>query len=147
MPMLDADASTFRVIEEMKRIYKSKILPLEKLYHFEEFYSPSWTDEEFDSKPQILILGMYSVGKTSFIKYLVGRDLPGSKIGPEPTTDKFTVIMHGRDERVIPGNTLALKKDLPYRGLERFGVQFLVCCKFSVDSLLTYLTVVSLFAE
>ena len=69
---------------------------------------------------------MYSVGKTSFLRYLTGADLPGQKIGPEPTSDKFTVIMHGRDNRTLPGNTLALKKDLPYKGLEKFGSNFLV---------------------
>jgi hypothetical protein len=33
--------------------------------------------------------------------------------------------MDGPDERVIPGNALAVSHDLPYRGLERFGVAFL----------------------
>lgn len=132
---MQADASTFRVVEELKRIYKSKVLPLEKLYHFDDFYSPHLTDEEFDAKPQVLVCGMYSVGKTSFVRYLTGCDIPGQKIGPEPTTDKFTVIMHGRDNRTLPGNTLALKKDLPYRGLERFGVAFLVRHNINMHSI------------
>jgi EH domain-containing protein 1 len=126
MPMLDADASTFRVVEELKRMYKSKIVPLESMYQFDDFYSASWGDSDFDSKPQVLLVGMYSTGKTTFIRQMVGKEIPGSRIGPEPSTDKFTIIMHGRDERQIPGNTLALKKDLPYRGLEKFGVSFLV---------------------
>ena len=42
------------------------------------------------AKPQVLLVGQYSVGKTSFIKYLLGRDFPGQRIGPEPTTDRFT---------------------------------------------------------
>ena len=33
--------------------------------------------------------------------------------------------MDGPDERIIPGNALAVSHDLPYRGLERFGVAFL----------------------
>jgi hypothetical protein len=33
--------------------------------------------------------------------------------------------MDGPDERVIPGNALAVAGDLPYRGLERFGTAFL----------------------
>ena len=33
--------------------------------------------------------------------------------------------MDGTDERVIPGNALAVSHDMPYRGLERFGVAFL----------------------
>lgn len=65
------------------------------------------------------------MGKTSFIKYLLGRDFPGQRIGPEPTTDRFTVLLNGPEERTIPGNALSVHADLPFRGLERFGVSFL----------------------
>lgn len=43
-----------------------------------------------EAKPQVLLVGQYSVGKTSFIRYLLGQDFPGQRIGPEPTTDRFT---------------------------------------------------------
>jgi polynucleotide 5'-kinase involved in rRNA processing len=33
------------------------------------------------AKPQVLLIGQYSVGKTSFIRYLLGRDFPGQRIG------------------------------------------------------------------
>jgi len=72
-----------------------------------------------------MLIGQYSVGKTSFIRYLLGRDFPGQRIGPEPTTDRFTVLINGPEERVIPGNALSVHPDLPFRGLERFGVSFL----------------------
>ena len=77
------------------------------------------------AKPQVLLMGQYSTGKTSFIKYVLGREFPGSRIGPEPTTDKFTVLLNGPEERTIPGNALSVHPDLPFRGLERFGVSFL----------------------
>ena len=77
------------------------------------------------AKPQVMLIGQYSVGKTSFIRYLLGRDFPGQRIGPEPTTDRFTVLINGPEERVIPGNALSVHPELPYRGLERFGVSFL----------------------
>mmetsp|Transcript_19381 Transcript_19381/g.39114 ORF Transcript_19381/g.39114 Transcript_19381/m.39114 type:complete len:534 (-) Transcript_19381:257-1858(-) len=125
MASFDKDAATLRVIAELKRLYKTKILPLEQLYKFDVFNSPHLTDAEFDSKPQVMLLGQYSVGKTTFIRYLLGRDFPGQRIGPEPTTDRFTAIIDGPDERVIPGNALAVSHDMPYRGLERFGVAFL----------------------
>jgi len=80
----------------------------------------------FDTaKPQVMLVGQYSVGKTSFIRYLLGRDFPGQRIGPEPTTDRFTVLLNGPEERTIPGNALSVHPDLPFRGLERFGVSFL----------------------
>lgn len=83
------------------------------------------SDVEFDAKPQVLLVGQYSVGKTSFIRYLLGRDFPGQRIGPEPTTDRFCVLINGPEERTIPGNALSVHPDLPFRGLERFGVSFL----------------------
>jgi GTPase SAR1 family protein len=72
-----------------------------------------------------MLIGQYSVGKTSFIRYLLGQDFPGQRIGPEPTTDRFTVLINGPEERVIPGNALSVHPDLPFKGLERFGVSFL----------------------
>lgn len=140
----DRDAATQRVIEELKRVYKSKILPLETMYRYDLFYSPYMTDAEFDSKPQVMLLGQYSVGKTSFIRYLLGRDFPGQRIGPEPTTDKFVAVMDGPEERVIPGNALCVSPELPYRGLERFGVSFLNRFEGSVvpSTVLKYITLI-----
>jgi EH domain-containing protein 1 len=37
---------------------------------------------ELSAKPQILLLGQYSTGKTSFIRKLIGCDYPGIHIGP-----------------------------------------------------------------
>ncbi|KAG7364564.1 cytoskeletal-regulatory complex EF hand domain containing protein [Nitzschia inconspicua] len=110
----------------LKQIYRKVVLPVEKRYKYDYFYeSPYLSDVEFDAKPQVMLIGQYSVGKTSFIRYLLGRDFPGQRIGPEPTTDRFTVLINGPEERVIPGNALSVHPDLPFRGLERFGVSFL----------------------
>ncbi len=38
-------------------------------------------------------------GKTSLIRYLLERDYPGLRIGPEPTTDNFTAVMYGESEQ------------------------------------------------
>lgn len=56
-------------------------------------------------------------GKTTFIKHLLGREYPGIHIGPEPTTDRFVVVMHGLEERRTPGNTLIVQPDKPYQVL------------------------------
>jgi EH domain-containing protein 1 len=71
------------------------------------------------------MIGQYSTGKTSFIEYLLGRPFPGQRVGPEPTTDRFVAVMHGDEERVVPGNALSVQDGSPYRGLNRFGVAFL----------------------
>ena len=56
---------------------------------------------------------------------MAGEDYPGINIGPEPTTDKFTIILHGKDKKVIAGNSLVLHKQLPFRSLQKFGNSFL----------------------
>jgi len=81
MASFERDPQTIRVIEELKRLYKLKILPLEQLYRYDIFQSPYLTDAEFDAKPQVMLLGQYSVGKTTFIRYLLGEDFPGQRIG------------------------------------------------------------------
>ena len=51
--IVDRDAATMRVIEELKRLYKVKIMPLEQTYRFDLFGQPLMSDAEFDSKPQV----------------------------------------------------------------------------------------------
>jgi len=122
----DTSDRTAIVAAKLKQIYSKAVLPVEKRFQYDYFYeSPFLSDVEFDSKPQVMLVGQYSVGKTSFIRYLLGRDFPGQRIGPEPTTDRFTVLLNGPEERTIPGNALSVHPDLPFRGLERFGVSFL----------------------
>eukprot|EP00924_Labyrinthula_sp_SR-Ha-C_P016213 maker-scaffold_52-snap-gene-0.3-mRNA-1 protein AED:0.00 eAED:0.00 QI:244/1/1/1/1/1/2/143/652 len=113
------------VIEGLKSIYSRCILPLEKAYKYDVFFDPPMQDIDFESKPMILILGQYSVGKTSFIRHLIGRDFPGSRIGPEPTTDKFVAVFHGVEDQVIPGQVLQTNPALPFRGLGKFSNNFL----------------------
>lgn len=113
------------VTDGLKALYKSKIRPVEEAYKFGEFYSPIMNDGDFDAKPMVLLIGQYSVGKTSFIRYLLGRDFPGQHIGPEPTTDRFIAVMHGQEDKTTPGNALAVSPNMPFRGLEMFGNGFL----------------------
>jgi GTP-binding protein EngB required for normal cell division len=101
------------------------VQPLEDTYNFGEFYSPSWKPSDFDAKPLVLLLGQYSVGKTSFIRYIIGKDFPGARIGPEPTTDRFNAVMYGPEERILPGNAVAVDQSMPFSSLTRFGTEFL----------------------
>eukprot|EP00171_Calliarthron_tuberculosum_P010267 IDg10267t1 len=119
----------FDAMNALKRIYKAKIRPLEQQYRFADFYGTELTDGDFDAKPLVLLLGQYSVGKTSFIQHLLGgREFVGSRIGPEPTTDRFMAVMAarpGQRERIVPGNAAAVDVDRPFAALSRFGVSFL----------------------
>lgn len=113
------------VVEGLKDIYKHKLLPLEEHYHFHEFHSPKLEDSDFDAKPMILLVGQYSTGKTTFIKYLLEREFPGIRIGPEPTTDRFIAVMYDEKEGIIPGNALVVDPKRQFRPLSKFGNAFL----------------------
>ena len=113
------------VIDGVKDMYRKKLLPLERNSLFGEFHSPYLNSGDFEAKPMVLLIGQYSTGKTTFIRYLLERDFPGIRIGPEPTTDRFMAIMHGPNEQVTPGNALAVDPKYQFRGLQTFGNNFL----------------------
>ncbi|KAI8576700.1 hypothetical protein K450DRAFT_255725 [Umbelopsis ramanniana AG] len=113
------------VIERLQTIYNRKIRPLETTYNFEGFHSAPLTGSDIGAKPIVLLLGQYSTGKTSFIRSVIGKQYPGEHIGVEPTTDRFVAVMHGNQDRIIPGNAAAVNSELPFRGLDRFGQAFL----------------------
>jgi len=116
---------TTSIVDGLKRVYFEKVRPLEEMFKFGSFFSPLMAESDFEAKPMVLLLGQYSTGKTTFIKHLLGREYPGTHIGPEPTTDRFVVIMGGHDERRTPGNTIAVQPDKPFTGLTAFGTAFL----------------------
>ena len=72
-----------------------------------------------------MLVGQYSTGKTTFIRYLLEKDFPGIRIGPEPTTDGFVSIMHNDSEGVVPGNALVVDPKKQFRPLSKYGNAFL----------------------
>ncbi|KAF6779106.1 hypothetical protein AHF37_01434 [Paragonimus kellicotti] len=118
------------VVGGLRELYEKRLRPLETQYLFSTFHSPPLDAGDFSSKPMILLLGQYSTGKTTFVKYILGSSFPGMNIGPEPTTDRFSVVMEG-NEGIIPGNALVVDAQKPFRPLSRFGSNFLnrfQCC-------------------
>eukprot|EP01083_Nonionella_stella_P045559 122286_1 len=114
------------VAKGLKNYYFKYIMPIESRTNFDKFMTPLLTEADFLAAPMVLLMGQYSVGKTTFIKYLLERDFPGSRIGPEPTTDKFVAVMYNsKKERIIPGNAAAVQRDKPFKALETFGMSFL----------------------
>ncbi|CAM9413453.1 unnamed protein product [Pylaiella littoralis] len=119
------DETSQRVIEALQNLYRKKLRPVEEAFSFGRFHYDAITDAELEAKSQVLVIGQYSTGKTTFIRHMLGADFPNMNIGPEPTTDKFTVVIHGKEDRPVEGNSLALIKELPYEGLTRFGTGLL----------------------
>nr|CAD2145643.1 unnamed protein product [Meloidogyne enterolobii] len=117
------------VSEGLRKIYKEKLFPLEEFYNFHDYHSPALDDPDFNAKPMILLVGQYSTGKQRldfvFIRFLLEQEFPGMRIGPEPTTDRFIVVMNGDEVGVIPGNALVVDSTKQFRALTKFGNAFL----------------------
>ena len=63
------------VTQGLQQVYSTKLLPLEEAYRFHEFHSSQLEDSDFAAKPMVLLVGQYSVGKTSFIRYLLNVNI------------------------------------------------------------------------
>merc|ERR1719378_1206713 len=111
--------------EDLRKIYKNYLKSFEEKYGYQEFNGPL-TDADFNAIPQVLLIGQYSVGKSTFISHLLDDQIPeGMNIGPEPTTDGFMVIYHGAANSNIGGNTMVADPSLPFAEFGQFGRCFL----------------------
>ncbi|XP_022088675.1 EH domain-containing protein 1-like [Acanthaster planci] len=132
------------VVEGLQELYKSTICPLEEHYKFHDFHSPPMDEADFLAKPLILLVGQYSTGKTTFIRYLLEKEFPGMRVGPEPTTDRFMAIESGDSDSVIPGNALVVDPKRQYRALGKFGNAFLnrFQCSLTPSPVLDSITII-----
>ena len=92
------------------------------MYH--ELREPQLSDAWFDARPMVLLIGQYSVGKTSFIAICSAATF-NQHVGPEPTTDRFVAVMYGDREKVTPGNALTSQPDTPFHSLRHYGTHYL----------------------
>lgn len=113
------------VMRRLWQIYAETVLPLEQRSFYGHFHTRPMTVEEFEARPQVLLLGQYSTGKTSMVRWLTGTDSPHFDVRPQPSTDKFMAVVHGNEERLIHGNAATCLPQLPYQGLSAFGANFL----------------------
>ena len=71
------------------------------------------------SLPFCLLVGNHSSGKSSFINYILQRNI--QKAGVAPTDDSFTVIAPGPEDKDSDGPTLVGNPDLGFSSLRQFG--------------------------
>ncbi|KAG5493961.1 hypothetical protein JKF63_01793 [Porcisia hertigi] len=110
---------------QLNQLYINRIEPVESAYAYHA-YRPTWFADSIKQKrPFVTFLGPFSAGKSSFINYLLQGDY--LLTGPQPVTDKFTVVMHGDELQHIPGRVLLADSRLPYRALSQFGDAFAEC--------------------
>ncbi|KAM5198662.1 sarcalumenin isoform 2-T2 [Hipposideros larvatus] len=128
--MLDEDKPAddySAVLQRLRKIYHSSIKPLEQSYRYNELRQHEITDGEITSKPMVLFLGPWSVGKSTMINYLLGLEDTRYQLytGAEPTTSEFTVLMHGPKLKTIEGIVMAADSARSFSPLEKFGQNFL----------------------
>ena len=106
--------------EELRRVERETMLST--------FYGEGYTEAELRAKPMVLVIGQYSMGKTTLISSLCGGDYDGAHIGPEPTTEKFVAVV-GAPSHTHPsskrGNYVSMMPELPFGGLSKYGQAFL----------------------
>ncbi|KAL6461963.1 hypothetical protein MHYP_G00301080 [Metynnis hypsauchen] len=114
-------------LKKLQHIYHTAIKPMEQAYKYKELRQHEVSDAEIASKPMVLFLGPWSVGKSTMINYLLGlHDTPQELYtGAEPTTSEYTVIMHGEKVRTIEGIVMAADSSRSFSPLEKFGQGFL----------------------
>ncbi|XP_071032317.1 sarcalumenin-like isoform X2 [Oncorhynchus clarkii lewisi] len=114
-------------MKKLQHIYHSAIKPMETAYKYNELRAHEVTDGEITSKPMVLFLGPWSVGKSSMINYLLGVHGTPQQLytGAEPTTSEYTVVMHGDKFRSVEGIVMAADSSRSFSPLEKFGQGFL----------------------
>ncbi|XP_044202507.1 sarcalumenin-like isoform X2 [Thunnus albacares] len=114
-------------MKKLLNIYHKAIKPVEQAYKYNELRQHEVTDGEVTSKPMVLFLGPWSVGKSSMVNYLLGLHGTSQELytGAEPTTSEYTVIMHGEKFRTIEGIVMAADSSRSFSPLEKFGQGFL----------------------
>lgn len=112
---------------EMVSLVASNLSPVARRYG----YSEVPLESQIKWRPQVLILGNYSSGKSTLINELLGLDV--QQTGQAPTDDSFTIITYdetsdGRgavrvtEER--EGSVLLNDPQYPFEGLKRHGQRF-----------------------
>ncbi|CAH0518534.1 unnamed protein product [Peronospora belbahrii] len=76
-------------------------------------------EEKLPSLPFVFLLGNHSSGKSSFINYLLKRDVQST--GVAPTDDGFTIIAPGHEDLDQDGPALVGDPDLGFSGLRVYG--------------------------
>ena len=103
------------LIQRTESIYEESIAPLNK-----RLMGPLEDRQGGPPRmPFVLLVGNHSSGKSTFINYVLQRDV--QKAGVAPTDDSFTLIMPGDRDVDQGGPALVGDPDLGFSSLRRFG--------------------------
>ncbi|CCW60626.1 unnamed protein product [Phytomonas sp. EM1] len=109
-------------LNKLSEIYKEVVEPVENQYMYKSFKRASFEESIKQKLPFVTFLGPFSSGKSTVINYLIQHDVLVT--GPQPVTDKFTIISYGEKMDQIPGKVLIDNPNSPFHGLSQFGESF-----------------------
>ncbi|RLN48622.1 hypothetical protein BBJ28_00004721 [Nothophytophthora sp. Chile5] len=111
------DEKWIRLMQQTSRLETAVLLPLN-----EKLLGPldrKHREEKLPSLPFVFLLGNHSSGKSTFINYLLQRDVQST--GVAPTDDGFTIIAPGHEDIDQDGPALVGDPDLGFSGLRVYG--------------------------
>ena len=124
----------------MDNTIRSMQIKVEKMYH--DVLTPLGAKYQLEvlaprthaaGKPTILFLGNHSSGKSTFINHLLGTSV--QKTGIAPTDDGFTVLTYSETPEQSTGPAAALRPEIIFSALDRFGPAFLSRLKLKMLNL------------
>ncbi|CAM9610413.1 unnamed protein product [Ascophyllum nodosum] len=117
MSSLDAKVQA-EIMERSNELHASFIQPLNDKVHgpLEKSNTGGYQSTKM---PFVFVLGNHSSGKSSFINYVLGRNIQTA--GVAPTDDSFTIIAPGPSDIDQDGPALVGDPDMGFAGLRQFG--------------------------
>jgi hypothetical protein len=115
--LLQDDEKWIRLMQKTSQLEAKVLLPLN-----ERILGPldrKHKEEKLPSLPFVFLLGNHSSGKSTFINYLLQREVQST--GVAPTDDGFTIIAPGTEDIDQDGPALVGDPDLGFSGLRSFG--------------------------
>ncbi|EGD82719.1 hypothetical protein PTSG_03370 [Salpingoeca rosetta] len=90
----------FSAVDGLKKLYKSKIKPIEDTYKFQTVHSSSLTDADFDAKPQVLNAALEEMDA------VLSRDIPKlmNQFPAEREDEAYARAMQGGEQGASSGN-------------------------------------------
>lgn len=116
-PLVAQDEKWIRLMQQTSQLERQVLLPLN-----EKVIGPldrKNKEEKLPSLPFVFLLGNHSSGKSTFINYLLQRQVQST--GVAPTDDGFTIIAPGSEDMDQDGPALVGDPDMGFSGLRSYG--------------------------
>jgi hypothetical protein len=117
--------------EEMRLIYKSKILQLEEYYFFNESHYPKLEDGYFDANPTLVLIGQYTTDTVFNFHHFLFFDISAFIV--------FFFFLKNFKNKYFPGKPelIVLQRYYPIFEIQLFNLNYSCQINWAVNCLLT----------